>query len=195
MILSVLGQIKNDWSWREKLVLDTKAPVEVDDCEDDFNRELAFFNITREAVADVHAKLLAADIPTTRADDFYAEMIKSDDHMQRVKSQLIHQQTKMKAFEKRKQEQHNQKYQKELQQARQNERNRQKKKHVEAVESWRKQRKRGTAKMDELEKIIGRDKNRGRRGGGRGGGRGRGRSVSLRRAFSSASARRGKHRC
>ena len=36
-----------------------------------------------------------------RPPDYYAEMVKSDDHMKRVKAQLMHEQTQLEAGEER----------------------------------------------------------------------------------------------
>ena len=51
----------------------------------------------REAVG----KFEASGTPWLRPPDYYAEMVKSDDHMQRVKAQLMHEQTNLEAAEDR----------------------------------------------------------------------------------------------
>lgn len=41
-------------------------------------------------------------MPISRPDDFFAEMLKTDEHMGKVKSRLMHQQSKIKTFEEKK---------------------------------------------------------------------------------------------
>ena len=47
------------------------------------------------------AKLEAAGVPWRRPTDYYAEMVKSDDHMLKVKQQLMFQQRQIKETEQR----------------------------------------------------------------------------------------------
>ena len=47
------------------------------------------------------AKLEAAGVPWRRPTDYYAEMVKSDDHMLKVKEQLMFQQKQIKETEQR----------------------------------------------------------------------------------------------
>ena len=54
-------------------------------------------------------------LPHRRPTDFLAEMLKSDDHMARVKQRLVFEQQKMDAFEQRKQQQEYKKVSKKLQ--------------------------------------------------------------------------------
>ena len=51
----------------------------------------------REAVGQFEA----SGTPWLRPPDFYAEMVKSDDHMKRVKAQLMHEQSTLEAAEER----------------------------------------------------------------------------------------------
>ena len=46
-------------------------------------------------------KYEASGTPWLRPPDYYAEMVKSDDHMQRVKAQLMHEQSTLEAAEER----------------------------------------------------------------------------------------------
>ena len=56
---------------------------------DDIKREIAFYNMTRENVMKGMQILVQAKIPISRPDDFFAEMLKSDEHMAKVKSRLL----------------------------------------------------------------------------------------------------------
>ena len=48
------------------------------DIHDDLKREVAFYNTALEAINEARPKLQEANIPFTRPDDFFAEMVKTD---------------------------------------------------------------------------------------------------------------------
>ena len=47
------------------------------------------YNMTRENVKKGMEILVQAKVPISRPDDFFAEMLKSDEHMAKVKSRLL----------------------------------------------------------------------------------------------------------
>lgn len=57
----------------------------VDDPNDDLTRELEFYRIAKEAATAAKTRLIKAGIPFTRPPDYFAEMVKSDEHMGLVK--------------------------------------------------------------------------------------------------------------
>jgi rRNA-processing protein EBP2 len=69
---------------------------------DDIKREIAFYNTTRENVMKGMQILVQAKVPISRPDDFFAEMLKDDEHMAKVKSKLLKQQKKIQKFEEKK---------------------------------------------------------------------------------------------
>lgn len=58
--------------------------------------------------------LIQSRVPISRPDDFLAEMLKADTHMQQVKSRLLKQQVRIKTFEEKKQRDENKKFHKAL---------------------------------------------------------------------------------
>jgi rRNA-processing protein EBP2 len=48
------------------------------DIHDDLKREVAFYNSALEAIKDARVKCTAANIPFSRPEDFFAEMVKTD---------------------------------------------------------------------------------------------------------------------
>lgn len=50
----------------------------------DFKREMMFHRQAQAAATEGYARLAAMNVPTTRPEDYFAEMAKSDDHMQKV---------------------------------------------------------------------------------------------------------------
>lgn len=64
------------------------APNE-DPVLNDFQREMTFHRQAQAAVIDGMQRLHALKIPTKRPDDYFAEMAKSDEHMQKIRSNLM----------------------------------------------------------------------------------------------------------
>lgn len=56
---------------------------------DDFKREALFAMEAKASILQAFDKLKDLDIPIGRPDDFYAEMAKTDTHMEKVKSKII----------------------------------------------------------------------------------------------------------
>lgn len=67
-------------------VTSTKAVEIKDDEHQDENmaRELAFYQQALEAARIARDKFRELDVPFSRPDDYYAEMLKSDEHMAKV---------------------------------------------------------------------------------------------------------------
>ncbi|XP_037091741.1 probable rRNA-processing protein EBP2 [Pollicipes pollicipes] len=68
--------------------------------EDDFKREMMFYRQAQAAVLEGLPRLQALGVPTRRPDDFLAQMVKSDEQMDKVRKFLIHQKTKKEMSEK-----------------------------------------------------------------------------------------------
>ena len=64
-------------------------PVEIEDVEDDLNRELAFYKQCLSAVKDARGRLKKEGVSFSRPADYFAEMVKSDEHMGKIKQKLI----------------------------------------------------------------------------------------------------------
>lgn len=62
---------------------------EVDPVLNDFKREMLFHRQAQAAVIDGIIKLKELKIPTKRPDDYFAEMAKTDEHMQKVRRHLL----------------------------------------------------------------------------------------------------------
>jgi rRNA-processing protein EBP2 len=56
------------------------------DVNDDLSRELAFYKQALEAAQEGRKQLLAEGLPFARPSDYFAEMIKDDEHMDKVDS-------------------------------------------------------------------------------------------------------------
>jgi len=91
-LLAALNRISLPYSklpFSEHMSITSDEPVDIPDVEDDLNRELAFYKQSLSAVKDAQAKLRKEGVPFTRPTDYFAEMVKSDEHMGKIKAKLI----------------------------------------------------------------------------------------------------------
>jgi rRNA-processing protein EBP2 len=124
--------------WTHSLAVDYKhegAPVDVND---DLTREMSFYTQGLECAREAYLKLQELDVPFLRPADYYAEMIKSDTHMLKIKDKLLFQKRQMEESEERRKQREAKKYGKEVQAERLKERAQQKKRDIEGVKKWRK---------------------------------------------------------
>lgn len=100
-------------AWVEHL--DTCAvPLELENVHDDLKREVAFYNNSVASVRAAKDRLKREGIAYKRPQDYFAEMLKSDAHMAKVKDKLIYEQKKIAAVEERKKSQAHRKVAKEV---------------------------------------------------------------------------------
>lgn len=66
----------------------TLAQVSISDVNDDLNRELAFYKQCLDAATEARSLLLKEGAPFTRPTDYFAEMVKSDEHMGKIKVKM-----------------------------------------------------------------------------------------------------------
>ncbi|PVH99468.1 Ebp2-domain-containing protein [Periconia macrospinosa] len=76
-------------AFSEHMSVTTDEPVEIEDVEDDLNRELAFYKQALSTVKDARTLLKKEGAPFSRPADYFAEMVKSDEHMGKIKQKLI----------------------------------------------------------------------------------------------------------
>ncbi len=64
------------------------AAASIPDPNDDLTREIEFYRICRTAATDARSLLKKEKVPFTRPSDYFAEMVKSDEHMGKVKKKM-----------------------------------------------------------------------------------------------------------
>ncbi|XP_052199399.1 probable rRNA-processing protein EBP2 homolog [Diospyros lotus] len=140
-LLDKLGDISwpDNVDWMHKLSLDISREQEVD-VNDDLARELAFYTQALEGTRHALVKFQSVRLPFLRPSDYYAEMVKSDSHMERVKSRLLADKRNIEEAEERRKAREAKKISKEIQAQKLKERAKQKKEEIESVKKWRKQR-------------------------------------------------------
>lgn len=69
----------------------------IPDVSDDLQRELAFYSQSLEAARSARKLLRKENVPFSRPKDYFAEMIKEDAHMEKVKAKLVEEASNKKA--------------------------------------------------------------------------------------------------
>lgn len=124
--------------WTHSLAVDYERQGEPVDVNDDLTREMSFYTQGLEGAREAYLKLQELKIPFLRPTDYYAEMIKSDTHMLKIKDKLLFQKKQMEESEERRKQREAKKYGKEVQAEKLKERTQQKKKDIDNVKKWRK---------------------------------------------------------
>ncbi|KAF2895424.1 hypothetical protein ILUMI_10752 [Ignelater luminosus] len=92
---------------RENQLKNNKKLPQVSPSEDpvlnDFKREMMFYRQAQASVLDAIPKIKSMGISTKRPEDYFAEMAKSDEHMQRIRETLMKKQLQQQRSEKVKQ--------------------------------------------------------------------------------------------
>lgn len=91
---------KHPFSFHNSLVSTDKTADElIPDAMDDETRELMFYKIARDATVTARGLLKKEKVPFTRPADYFAEMVKTDEHMGRIKKKLYDEAAGKKASE------------------------------------------------------------------------------------------------
>jgi rRNA-processing protein EBP2 len=91
-LTAALNRIQLPYSklaFSEYQAVTTDEPVEIADVEDDLSRELAFYKQCLSSVKSARSKLKKEGVSFSRPVDYFAEMVKSDEHMGKIKQKLI----------------------------------------------------------------------------------------------------------
>ncbi|XP_075411042.1 putative rRNA-processing protein EBP2 [Tenrec ecaudatus] len=147
-----LAEFKRDLDWVERLDV-TLSPVpeaggsqstpqdkdqRAVNPEDDFQREMSFYRQAQAAVLSVLPRLHQLKVPTRRPTDYFAEMAKSDQQMQKIRQKLQTKQVAMEKSEKAKQLRALRKYGKKVQAEVLQKRQQEKKHMMNAIKKYQK---------------------------------------------------------
>ena len=139
---SSLEDINLELPFRQKLAVVSSMKLDdilqKNEVHDDLKREMAFYQQAQNSVAIARQTLDRQKVPYLRPVDYYAEMVKSDGHMQRIRDSLLFEQKKMAAFEQRKKNQEQKKFGKQLNHEKQVAKAAEKRATMEAIKQIRK---------------------------------------------------------
>ena len=140
-----LARIQIDWNAYafnegQALTYHSNVESEIKDIYDDTERELAFFKQGLDAALEGRRKLLALKVPFARPVDYFAEMVKSDEHMDKLKAQLISEATEKKAREEARRQRQLKKFGKQVQHETLQQRQKEKRETLDKIKSMKKKR-------------------------------------------------------
>ncbi len=137
---------------REKLLKGNKAALPLDDdpVHNDFKREMLFYRQAQATVIESLSRLKNMGVPTKRPDDYFAQMMKTDDHMQKIRTKLAQKQDEEERREKVRKLRDLKKFGKQVQIEVQQKRQKEKRDMLEQVKKFRKGK---TDKIDFLEDL------------------------------------------
>ncbi|KAK9352865.1 eukaryotic rRNA processing protein EBP2-domain-containing protein [Lipomyces doorenjongii] len=72
------------FTFNDHMTVTSEEPTTVEDANNDLTRELAFYNQALAAVTKGRSALLKDKVPFSRPEDYFAEMVKSDRHMEKL---------------------------------------------------------------------------------------------------------------
>ena len=111
----------------------TAAPVSIPDVNDDLNRELAFYKQCLDAANEGRTSLKNEGVPFSRPNDYFAEMVKSDEHMGKIKQKMTDEAASKKASSEARRQRDLKKFGKQVQVAKLQERDKAKKDMLDKV--------------------------------------------------------------
>ncbi|NWT43063.1 EBP2 protein, partial [Chroicocephalus maculipennis] len=143
-----LSEFKQQLAWVERLdvtlgqavdpISQSASSKDGVDPENDFQREMSFYRQAQAAVLEALPRLRKLQVPTRRPDDYFAEMAKSDQQMQKIRQKLKSKQEAMERSEKAKQLRAMRKYGKKVQTEILQKRQKEKKNMLNAVKKYQK---------------------------------------------------------
>ncbi|KDR83016.1 hypothetical protein GALMADRAFT_238776 [Galerina marginata CBS 339.88] len=133
-------QLDPSLPWTETLVLSYPQTIDVD-VDDDLNRELAFYKQALHGANAARALAAKHNFPFTRPSDYFAEMIKSDAHMERIRQRLLNESAGIKKSDDKRKEREGKKFGKQVQVEKLKEREKSKKEMEERLKGLKRKRK------------------------------------------------------
>jgi len=133
-------QLDSSLPWTETLTLTYPEKIEVD-VSDDLNRELAFYKQALHSAQSARTLAAKHNFPFTRPSDYFAEMVKSDVHMERIRQRLLNEGATIKKSEEKRKEREGKKFGKQVQLEKLKEREKSKKEMEERLKNLKRKRK------------------------------------------------------
>ncbi|RPD62599.1 eukaryotic rRNA processing [Lentinus tigrinus ALCF2SS1-7] len=126
--------------WTETLTVSYPEAIDVD-IDDDLNRELAFYKQALHGAQTARSLAQKHNFPFTRPADYFAEMVKSDSHMERIRQRLLDESAGLKRSEEKRKEREGKKFGKQVQLEKIKERQQNKKEIEERLKGLKRKRK------------------------------------------------------
>jgi rRNA-processing protein EBP2 len=143
--LKRISFITSQTPFSEHNSLVSKEPFEVEDPNDDLNRELAFYKVCQAAAISARGLLKKEGISFTRPGDYFAEMVKNDEHMDKIKKKLYDEAAGKKAAAEARRQRDLKKFGKQVQVAKLQQRAKEKRETLDKITALKKKRKADTS--------------------------------------------------
>ncbi|KAL4890245.1 eukaryotic rRNA processing protein EBP2-domain-containing protein [Aspergillus ambiguus] len=143
--LKRISFINANTSFSEHNSLVSTEPIDVPDPNDDLARELAFYKVCQAAATSARSLLKKEGVPFTRPGDYFAEMVKTDEHMDKIKKKLYDEAAAKKAAADARKQRDLKKFGKQVQVAKLQQRAKEKKETLEKINALKKKRKADTS--------------------------------------------------
>ncbi|KAL2853749.1 eukaryotic rRNA processing protein EBP2-domain-containing protein, partial [Aspergillus pseudodeflectus] len=112
--------------------------IDVPDANDDLNRELAFYKVAQSAALQARTLLKKEGVNFTRPGDYFAEMVKTDEHMGKIKKKLYDEAASKKAAAEARKQRDLKKFGKQVQVAKLQQRAKEKREALEKINALKK---------------------------------------------------------
>eukprot|EP00405_Crypthecodinium_cohnii_P016652 CAMPEP_0206445598 /NCGR_PEP_ID=MMETSP0324_2-20121206/15617_1 /ASSEMBLY_ACC=CAM_ASM_000836 /TAXON_ID=2866 /ORGANISM="Crypthecodinium cohnii, Strain Seligo" /LENGTH=345 /DNA_ID=CAMNT_0053913871 /DNA_START=105 /DNA_END=1140 /DNA_ORIENTATION=+ len=141
--------------WVDTMVIDAtqELPKKLK-AKDGVKLETAFMNAAAEATKEAYRRLRVMKIPCTRPNDFYAEMMKTDKQMFKVKQLAAEETRRIKIVEERRKAQAAKKYQKNARTTKLKAKADEKRQTLEDIKKWKDESKKKNGDAGDLEDIL-----------------------------------------
>ncbi|KAJ2722096.1 RRNA processing protein [Coemansia sp. Benny D115] len=169
-LLVLLDEIsQKNLEWIHRCDITSTHPIKVEKTENDLDRELKFYQQGLEAAIEGKKEIIKSGVPYERPADYFAEMVKSDAHMAKIRQKLLDKQQGIQNAEEAKKQRELRKYGKKIQEEKIKEREDQKKASLDKIATIKKRLRKGDlGDADDFDIDIDSDDNDGRGGQRRG---------------------------
>lgn len=136
--ISIPKDSSTSFSTHQTVVSSEPTESKIADISDDLQRELQLYSQSLEAANKARELLKAEGLPFSRPKDYFAEMVKDDGHMEKVKAKLIEEATSKKASAEARKLRDLKKFGKQVQVAKLQERHKEKRETLEKIKALKK---------------------------------------------------------
>ncbi|KAL0215598.1 hypothetical protein P9112_007782 [Eukaryota sp. TZLM1-RC] len=103
------------WAQTLSLAVESQASDDIEDFNDDLKREVSFYNQTLMSVRLAKDLCKEHSIPWQRPHDYYAEMVKDDRHMDKIRTKMLQEKKRIETAQKRRKEREQKRFAKQIQ--------------------------------------------------------------------------------
>lgn len=145
---------KHSFQEHQSVTSEDNTDAKIKDIYDDTERELAFYKQSLDAVSQAREELKRLKVPFLRPLDYFAEMVKNDEHMDKIKSELVRDASEKKAREDARRQRDLKKYGKQVQVATLQKRQLEKKDTLDKIKNLKKKRKSNEITGDDFDVAV-----------------------------------------